>query len=130
MSFLLLGPHFPSEFLAARPPLGSDLPCGGHSCLKTTLSDRGPCPGVGHPLVSWGRDSSEKGEHPWCPVTCVLLRAVAWGPCAVLSGVHAVVTEVLDSSVCDIGDWAIHRQETPIPGCVSGPWGGALLCDH
>lgn len=93
---------------------------------------------LGPGTMSWCRAPSRvlgaralrRGSIRGAQVTCVLLRAVAWGPCAVLSGVHAVGTEVLDSSVCDGGDWAIHGQETPVPGGVSGPWGGALLCDH
>lgn len=48
--FLLLRPHFPSVLLAASPPPGLDLSCGGYSCLKTTLSDRGPRHGVRHPV--------------------------------------------------------------------------------
>lgn len=76
-------------------------------------------------------------------VTSIPPRTVAWGPCAVLAGVRAVVTKVLDSSVllqgrgCDVGTRlftgrrnAASDQETQIPGSVSGPRGAALFCDH
>lgn len=102
-----------------RPFLPEDnTRTGDHVLVSGILS----CPG--------GETALRRASICGAQVTCVLLWAVEWGPCAVLSGVHAVVTEVQDSSVRDVGDWANHGQETPVPGCVSGPWGGALLGDH